>query len=46
MIHDVEYDLGAQWSKRLVVGLLDWKKLQGGSELEDLLGRDWGRSAV
>ena len=25
MIHDVEHDLGAQWSKRLAVGLLDWK---------------------
>ena len=33
MIHDVEHDLGAQWSKRLAVGLLDWKKLQGGSEV-------------
>lgn len=33
MIYDVEHDLGAQWSKRLVVGLLDWKKLQGGSEV-------------
>ena len=35
MIHDVKHDLGAQWSKRLVVGLLDWKKLQGGSEVRE-----------